>query len=46
MKNLITSIMNRVRKLMKEYESLYREVYNDPNYSMIERYSISGAGYY
>lgn len=46
MRNLITSIIDRFKKMMENYENLYREAYRDPNFRMIERYTISGVGYY
>ena len=46
MKKMITSIINCFRKMMKNYEEVYREAYKDPNFMMMEGYTFACTGFY
>ena len=46
MKKAITSIINRFKKWMEDYEDIYREACKDPNFMIMERCTFGGMGCY
>ena len=46
MKKKIVSIIEGFRKMMKEYDELYSEVYKDPSFVMMEGYTFACSGFY
>ena len=46
MKKLITSIISKIKKMMENYDEIYREAYMDPGFLMMEGYMQCCCGYY
>ena len=45
MKKIITSIIEGFKKMMEEYDEVYREVYQDPHFIMMEGYTFACSGF-
>ena len=45
MKKMIRSIIESFKKMMEDYDKVYSELYQDPDFVMMEGYTFASTGF-